>query len=145
MTYRETGDTKYLDQANKIADFILSHPNLPKDKIPYWDYNAPGIPNTVRDASAGAIMASALLELAQYNEKELAEEYLKAAQDIISSLSSPEYKAAIGENGGFILKHSVGSFPGNVEIDVPLSYADYYFIESLKRLKRHQENAREQN
>lgn len=144
MTYRETGDKKYLEQANKIAEFLLSHPNLPEDKIPYWDYNAPGIPNTVRDASAGAIMASALLELAEYNNTEQAKKYRKAAQDIISSLSSPEYKAAIGENGGFILKHSVGSFPGNVEIDVPLSYADYYFIESLKRIKSYNGSIGEQ-
>lgn len=144
MTYRETGVTKYLEQANKIADFILSHPNLPEDKIPYWDYDAPGIPNTVRDASAGAIMASALIELAEYNDKDMAEKYTEAAKEIIFSLSTPAYKATIGENGGFILQHSVGSYPGNVEIDVPLSYADYYYIESLKRLKEKQEEARAQ-
>lgn len=139
MTYRETGDKKYLDQANKIADFILNHPNLPKDKIPYWDYDAPGIPDAVRDASAGAIMASALIELAEYNEEEKAAEYLKTAEDILISLSSPEYKSEVGDNGGFILKHSVGSFPANVEVDVPLTYADYYFIEALKRFRSYRE------
>jgi hypothetical protein len=134
-TYRETKDVKYLDQAIKIASFILSHPNFPADKIPYWDFNAPGIPNTLRDASAAAIMASALLELCTYVKKSDAEKYFKIAEAILMKLSSPEYKAATGTNGGFILKHSVGHFPNKTEVDVPLTYADYYFIEAITRYK----------
>ncbi len=135
MTYRETKDQKYLDQAKKIADFILNHPNLPEDHVPYWDFNAPDIPYTLRDASAAAIMASALIELSSYtNDK--GDKYLDAAEKIIRSLSSEEYIAKAGENGNFILKHGVGHKPGNSEIDVPLSYADYYFIEALIRLKK---------
>jgi hypothetical protein len=65
-TYRETKDPVYLEQAKKIADFILTKANLPADGIPYWDYNAPGIPNVLRDASAASIMASAFLELSMY-------------------------------------------------------------------------------
>jgi hypothetical protein len=135
VMYRETKDRKYLDQANKIANFLLSHPNLPADKIPYWDFNAPGIPNALRDASAAAIMASALLELQLYTEKSVSAKYYKTAEEILKNLSSPRYKAANGTNGGFLLQHSVGHMPNKTEIDVPLSYADYYFVEAMIRYK----------
>jgi hypothetical protein len=137
--YRETKDKKYLDQANHIADFILNNPHLPKDKIPYWDFDAPNIPHALRDASAAAIIASALLELSKYN-KAKSESYIKVATRIIRNLSSPEYKAAVGTNGGFVLKHSVGSLPGHSEVDVPLTYADYYFFEAMKRYKALEKN-----
>ncbi|QEC52598.1 glycosyl hydrolase family 88 [Anseongella ginsenosidimutans] len=133
MMYRETEKKPYLDQAKKIAAFMLKHPNLPEDGIPYWDFDAPGIPDTYRDASAGAIMASALLEL---NHITGDREYLAAAEKMIRSLSGEKYKAPVGENGGFILLHSVGHLPGNSEVDVPLSYADYYYIEALMRYKK---------
>jgi hypothetical protein len=134
-TYRETKDSKYLEQANRIANFILSHPNLPADKIPYWDFNAPGIPDVLRDASAGAIMASALLELCTYVTKKDAKKYFNAAETMLRALSSADYKAAAGTNGGFIIKHCVGHMPNKTEIDVPLTYADYYFIEAMIRYK----------
>jgi rhamnogalacturonyl hydrolase YesR len=136
VMYRFTKDAKYLDQAKKIAAFLLHHPNLPKDKIPYWDFNAPDIPNAKRDASAGSILASALLELAQYTKGKEAKEYVETAETILQSLSSPVYRAQLGTNGGFLLEHSVGHLPGNSEIDVPLTYADYYFIEALIRYKK---------
>jgi len=135
VMYRETKDKKYLDQANHIAQFILNHPNLPDDKIPYWDFNAPGISNASRDASAGAIICSALLELSQYANKKWAEKYFRVAEIILSNLSSEKYRASIGTNGGFILKHSVGHMPNKTEIDVPLTYADYYFVEAMSRYK----------
>jgi unsaturated chondroitin disaccharide hydrolase len=134
-TYRETKDRKYLEQANKIAQFILSHPNLPADKIPYWDFNAPNIPAALRDASAASITASALLELCIYVTKKQANQYFKAAETILKSLSSFQYKAAAGTNGGFIIKHCVGHMPNKTEVDVPLTYADYYFVEAMKRYK----------
>jgi unsaturated chondroitin disaccharide hydrolase len=135
MCYRETKEKKYLEQANHIAQFILHHPNLPEDKIPYWDFNAPGIPNALRDASAAAILSSALIELSGYvNEKDKME-YLSVAEVIIKNLSAAPYKANIGTNGGFILQHCVGHMPNKTEIDVPLSYADYYFVEAMKRYK----------
>jgi len=135
VMYRETKDKKYLDQAKHIADFILKHPNLPADKIPYWDFNAPDIPDAPRDASAGAIMASALLELCRYVDKADAQTYFGTAQTILMNLSSPQYKAETGTNGGFILKHSVGHLPAKSEIDVGITYADYYFVEAMKRYK----------
>lgn len=135
VMYRETKDKKYLEQAQHIASFILNHPNLPADKIPYWDFNAPDIPNAKRDASAGAIIASALIELSQYTDKTSKKKYLDVAETQIRTLSSPEYFAETGTNGYFILKHSVGSLPGKSEVDVPLTYADYYYIEALLRYK----------
>lgn len=136
MMYRETGDKKYLEHAEKIADFLIHHPNMPDDMIPYWDYNAPDIPDAKRDASAGAIMSSALIELSGYVNDTKKKEYFDVAEKQIRTLSSPDYLAKKGENGNFILKHSVGHLPGNVEVDVPLTYADYYFIEALIRLKK---------
>jgi hypothetical protein len=135
MMYRFTKNQAYLNQAKKIAKFILSHPNLPKDKVPYWDFNAPGIPNEPRDASSGAIMASALLELGQYTGGAEKKEYIKTAETILMALASDTYRAKLGENGGFILMHSVGSLPHKSEVDAPLTYADYYFIEGLTRYK----------
>lgn len=134
-TYRETKDATYLAQANKIATFILSHPNFPKDKIAYWDFNAPDIPNALRDVSAAAIMASAFLELSGYVNKKLSKQYFKTAETILKNLSAERYKAAAGSNGGFILQHSVGHMPNKTEIDVPLTYADYYFAEAMIRYR----------
>ena len=135
VMYRETKNPKYLEQAKNIAAFLIHHPNLPKDKIPYWDFNAPDIPNALRDASAGAIMASALIQLSGYVDAALAKEYLNVAETQLRTLSSPEYFAEKGTNGNFILKHSVGSLPHKSEVDVPLAYADYYYIEALMRWK----------
>jgi hypothetical protein len=135
VMYRFTKDEKYLKQANDIAGFVLNHPNLPADKIPYWDFNSTDIPNAKRDASAGSILASGLLELARYSKGKQKEEYISVAEKILQSLSSPAYRAAAGENGGFILQHSVGSLPHNSEVDAPLTYADYYFVEALTRYK----------
>ncbi len=135
VMYRETGLQRYLDQAIGIASFMISHRNMPGDKIPYWDFDAPDIPAAMRDASAGAIMASALLELSGYADGEQGESFFRVATKQLQTLSSPEYLADTGENGNFILKHSVGSLPGNSEVDVPLTYADYYYIEALMRYK----------
>ena len=120
-------------QAEQIAAYILNHPNLPKDLVPYWDFNAPNIPNEPRDASAAAVIASGLYELSTYSKK--GKEYRKAADKIVESLTK-YYRSTIGDNKGFILMHSVGSKPSNSEVDVPLSYADYYYLEALMRMKR---------
>jgi len=133
VMYRETQDKRYLEQAIKIADFYLNHPNLPADKIPYWDFNAPNIPNEERDASAGAIASSALLELSKYAGRDKGDEYFKAAEAMLMSLSDTMYRAGLGENHNFLIKHCVGHKPGKSEIDVPLVYADYYYLEALLR------------
>jgi len=135
LMYRETKDEMYLEQARGIAKFILENPNLPADKIPYWDFDAPNIPNALRDASAAAITSSALLELCKYVKQAEGETFFNAAETIIRNLSSPIYKSKTGTNDGFLLQHSVGHFPAGTEIDVSLTYADYYFVEAMERYK----------
>jgi unsaturated chondroitin disaccharide hydrolase len=131
MCYRETKIESFLYQAEKIADFILSHPNLPEDKIPYWDFDAPATPSRPRDASAAAITASALYELAQFVPKKK-ESYTQSADLILKNLNN-FYLSKPGTNKGFLLEHSTGSFPHYVEVDVPINYADYYYLEALLR------------
>lgn len=132
VCYRYTHDPKYLDQAVKTLNFVMQNPNLPDDLIPYWDFDAPNIPNEPRDVSSAACIASALYEMNNYLPDN---GYTSLADRIIRSLSSPEYRAPLGKNGCFLLMHSVGSIPHNNEIDVPLNYADYYFLEALTRRK----------
>lgn len=135
MLYRETGNPAYLNQAKGAANYILSHPNLPADYIPYWDFSDTTA-NAPRDASAAACMASALTELSTFDPNpQLARRWLEAAQQMVRSLSSSTYLAQKGTNGGFLLMHGVGNKPKNREVDTPLSYADYYYVEALLRLK----------
>lgn len=131
MMYRETGDMKYLKHAENIADFILNHPNMPEDMVPIWDYSAPN-ESTIRDASAGAIMASALMELSQLSKTNGAT-YFKAGEKVLNSLSSPQYFAEPNTNSNFLIKHATGNFRMNSEMDATLIYADYYFLEALNR------------
>jgi rhamnogalacturonyl hydrolase YesR len=130
MCYRETKDPAYLTQAENIASFLLKHPRLPMDKIPYWDFDAANITNEPRDASAAAIIASALYELQDYSKKK--KEYRSAADHIMRSLTK-SCRVKVGEKKGFILLHSTGHKPANGEVDVPIIYADYYYIEAMLR------------
>jgi len=147
MTYRFTKDEKFLKLAQNLADYWIDNPTLPKDFIPYWDFNAPQkeyvaadwikkkenpypIP---RDASAAAITCSALFELSGYVQNK--EKYYAAAVNILRGLTSSSYLSKVGQNGHFALQHSVGSIPHGAEIDVPLVYADYYFLEAMNRYK----------
>ena len=150
MVYRYTKDERFLQTAINMADFFLNHKNLPNDCIPYWDFNAGEkgfnpdfeyvssdykvIP---RDVSAACIVASALFELCGYvsdiNKKQT---YYDMGIRILNNLSNNYYRAKEKENHGFLLKHSVGNLPGNNEVDVPLIYADYYFLEALIRYSK---------
>ncbi|TYR37127.1 glucuronyl hydrolase [Sphingobacterium phlebotomi] len=154
LMFRETKDTVFLNTAKKAADYYINHPNLPEDKVPYWDFNAEqeGYVSDVdfssrqldyipRDASAAALVASALLELSSYCSGEEAQKYFEFAESTLASLASAEYLAKAGTNGGFLLKHSVGSLPHNSEVDVPLIYADYYFMEALLRYRAIEQDA----
>jgi unsaturated chondroitin disaccharide hydrolase len=141
VTYRETKDKRFLAQAQKIADFFINHKNLPADKIPYWDFDAPASPDRPRDASAAAIAASGLLELSRYSGSK-GEAYRQAAGQMLASLASPAYLAKPNTNNNFMLMHSTGHLPAKSEIDVPLNYADYYFIEGLMRWNQQQKNSK---
>ncbi|MDP4188025.1 MAG: glycoside hydrolase family 88 protein [Bacteroidota bacterium] len=149
VVYRETKNKKFLNAALKIADFYLNNKNLPADKVPFWDYNVNQNGYTPkwkynpenykivpRDASAAAITSSALFELCTYTTGKEREKLFNRAELIIQSLSSEVYRAQPGTNGFFILRHNVGGFPQRSEIDVPLIYSDYYFLEALLRYKR---------
>ena len=129
-TYRETGEQRYLDFAVNIADMIMSKVTT-EDAIPYWDYDAPVLEDTPRDASAAAVTACGLLELSTMVKN--GKKYFDYAEKILKSLSSDAYLAAEGENQGFVLMHSTGSLAHGSEIDVPLNYADYYYLEGLQR------------
>lgn len=132
MVYRETKDPKYLDFVQKVTDVYLKR--LPEDYIPYWDFDAPDIPNAPKDASAACVVASALLELSEYCEPENARRYSEAAEKMLVSLASPAYRS--GDRASSFLLHSTGHYPNNSEIDASIIYADYYYIEALLRLKR---------
>ncbi|WP_281989571.1 glycoside hydrolase family 88 protein [Aquimarina aggregata] len=131
VCYRYTKDSRYLKQAERIAKFILDNNHKNKDKLPFWDYNASQIPNEPVDVSAAAITASALIELDGYTSTS----YRHYIDEILNTLASDKYTAKIGQNQNFVLMHSVGSIPHGNEIDVPLNYADYYYIEALVRYK----------
>lgn len=142
MCYRYTGDKRYLEQARKIAKFIMSLDNMPDDRVFYWDMKCPDIPATERDASSAAIVASALYELQQYVGEAESSAYKDYADKIVNSLID-SYQAVPGSTQGFLLLHSVGSKPGNSEVDVPLNYADYYYIEALMRKMQIEEHPRQ--
>jgi unsaturated chondroitin disaccharide hydrolase len=133
MVYRFTKEKRYLEQAIKVAEYITHNPLMPADKIPLWDFNA--APDAYRDASAAAVMASALIELSGYvPEKRIA--YLNYAKDQLLSLASDQYYAALNTNANYLMIHNVGHLPINKEVDAPLTYADYYFVEALLRYKK---------
>ena len=134
MVYRFCKEQDILDHAIAIAEYLL--PRLPEDGVPFWDYDSAEIPNDVRDASAAAIMASSLIELSQYVDAEKAERYVATAEKMLRTLASEEYLCAEGEDYGFLLKHSTGNKNTDSEVDVPLTYADYYFLEALIRWSR---------
>ncbi|HZH70860.1 MAG TPA: glycoside hydrolase family 88 protein [Mariniphaga sp.] len=129
MCFRETGEERYLDAAENIGNFMIQ--NLPEDYVFYWDFDDPNIPDVPRDASAAAITASALYELSTLSQQ--GDKYLQVADKIIENLNSEAYRATDGSNGGFLIKHATGHLPASSEVDVAINYADYYYLEALKR------------
>ncbi|PXV58413.1 glycosyl hydrolase family 88 [Dysgonomonas alginatilytica] len=143
MVYRETKDSSYLNTAKHLADYFIK--NLPADFVPVWDFNvgqagytpqgksyAVEFQEKLKDASAAAIVSSALFELGEMTKNK---SYTDTATKMLYSLASPNYRAALGTNANFLIMHCVGSIPHRSEIDVPLCYADYYFLEALVRYK----------
>ena len=130
VAYRYTKNSVYLDQAIRIAEFIYAHDNMPEDFIPYWDYDVKGS-DEPRDVSAAAVAASGLLELQNY-VPEQKEKYVGWAQKTLSSIGADKYKL---DTPPFFLQHSTGSVPGKFEIDSPIIYAEYYYVEALMRLE----------
>lgn len=133
LCYRFTKDERYLHHAQRIAELVMNHPATPEDRIPYWDYNAPDIPSAPRDASAAAVMSSALFELQGYVDEATSQRYFDYGETLLMNLSQPQYLAEKDTNGHFVLMHSVGHWPAHSEIDTPINYADYYYLEALER------------
>ncbi len=134
--YQYSGKQEFLETSQKLADYYLD--NLPADLIPYWDFNAPNIPNEEKDASAASITASALFDLSQMvSDSEQSERYFKAGKEILKNLSSANY---LSENSDAFLEKSVGSHAGKQEVGIPIIYADYYYLEALLKLKEIQNN-----
>ena len=132
LAYRYTKNSRYLDRAISTAEYFLNHKNLPNDGIPYWDFDDPAIPNAPRDVSAGTIVASAMIEIYEHTQDK---KYLDYSKKVIASLKSKDYILASDFEAPFILDHSTGNWPKNDEIDEPIVYGDYYFLETLIRLK----------
>ncbi|MBR9998143.1 MAG: glycoside hydrolase family 88 protein [Cyclobacteriaceae bacterium] len=143
MAFRETRDRIFLDQAERMAEFLLKNPYFMDGYVPFWDMTAPKVPHELRDASSAAILASAFMELSTFPEVEDQAKYFKTGENILKALSKPQYCSGVNENEFFVVKHCVGNYPGNSEVDVPLIYADYYFLEALLKYRgilNHQEN-----
>ncbi|GGG50872.1 glucuronyl hydrolase [Croceivirga lutea] len=132
MSYRYTNDIAYLNQAKASLAFYLDHPNMREDGIPFWDFNDPAIPMAVRDVSAATIVASACYELYGYDKNP---EYKTYADKVLKTLMSKKYLLEPEVEAPFILKHSTGNWPKKDEIDEPIVYGDYYFLEALLRQK----------
>jgi unsaturated chondroitin disaccharide hydrolase len=133
MMFRETGNPAYLERAEKLARFLMAHPHMPADRVPTWDFGIAAGAGVPRDASAAAVMASGLLELSQLARDGAA--YKDYAVQQLLALSTAPYLAEPGTNGGFLLTQSTGHLPNGIEINVPLVYADYYFLEALLRYR----------
>jgi unsaturated chondroitin disaccharide hydrolase len=133
MVYRETQDKKFLRFAEKVTGLYLSR--LPENEyVPFWDFDAPDLTNAPKDASAAAIVASALLELSQLEDnREKGAEYKTSAVKMLEELSSEKYQSR-DKKPSFLL-HSVGHWPNKSEVDASINYADYYYIEALVRYK----------
>jgi uncharacterized protein YyaL (SSP411 family) len=130
--YRETKRPEFLATAERTADWFIDH--LPADAVPYWDFRAPDVPNTERDASAGAIACSALFALADLAGGAKGATYRRTAERMLGSLATSYLTEGTGNAA--ILAHSVGAKPLGSEIDVGIVYADYYFLEALVRYER---------
>tara|TARA_B100001248_G_scaffold97930_2_gene72715 strand:+ start:3798 stop:4985 length:1188 start_codon:yes stop_codon:yes gene_type:complete len=132
LAYRYTKDNRYLDRAITTADYFIHHKNMPDDGIPYWDFDDISIPDAPRDVSAGTIVASALVEIYEFTKNK---KYLDYSKKVINTLKSTDYILEPDFEAPFILDHSTGNLPKNDEIDEPIVYGDYYFLETLIRLK----------
>ncbi|WP_282149020.1 glycoside hydrolase family 88 protein [Algibacter lectus] len=133
MAYRETGDSNFLNTAIKLSDKFLDR--LPEDGIPFWDFDDPKIPNAPKDASAAAVAACGLMELSGLvQDEKLKSKYFNAGKALVENLSSSAYLSNAKNDA--LLLHSTGNHPKNKEMDVPIIYADYYYMEALLRLKK---------
>lgn len=132
MAYKKSGDKRFLRTAVKAADVFWE--KIPDDFVPCWDFDDPEIPDAPKDASAAAIAAAGMIEIAALtNKPEQGRRYLRQAVKILESLSSPEYSG--GDASDALILHCTGHKPHGYEIDSSIIYGDYYYVEALMRLR----------
>ncbi|MDQ1631296.1 MAG: hypothetical protein QOC80_1268 [Frankiaceae bacterium] len=125
--YRETRDPRLLAAARRSARFAVSH--LPPDGVPWWDYDAPG---TDRDTTAGAVLASGLLELARVDpDPARRDRWRRAGMRTLTSLVGPRYLAK-GTHAWSVLLHGRHNPTYH---DDGVTYGDYYLLEALLRVQ----------
>jgi len=127
MAYDRTGNEAYFKKAKEIANLFFTHPNMPTDLIPYWDFDALNIPDEAKDVSAAAIAINGLMMLVKH-DSENEEKYMKWVNTVIRSLEKEEYQT---DKAPFLLGRSTGSVPDSFEVDVPISYGDYFYVQAL--------------
>ncbi len=135
LCYHHTAQTEYLEAAKRTAHFFLAQ--LPDDHVPHWDFRLPEHVDQHRDSSAGACAASGLLLLAEKVPATAAKPYRDAAIRILKSLYT-HYGAWDNPDEEGLILHGTGHYPEIKNIDVPLIYGDYFFVEGLARLKGEQ-------
>lgn len=132
LAYHHTGKAEYLTAAQLTATFFLSR--LSEDQVPAWDFRAPKEMRSLRDSSAGACAASGLLLLAQKTGGEDGDFYRTRGEQMLKSLYE-RYGAWDDPEEEGLLLHGTSNYPQGTNIDVPLIYGDFYFVEGLARLK----------
>jgi len=133
VCYRYTRDETFLAHACVLADYFLKR--LTPDNVSVWDFDSSPEFSNVKDASATAITASALFELSTYvRDRKQRDHYRGKAEAMLAALCSKDYLAE-GEPTNVLLLHSTQYLtqPGNQNTDKPAIFADYYFLEAIKR------------
>lgn len=126
--YRRSGDRAFLSTARRLADYATGA--LTSDHVPVWDYRAPQQPHDVKDASAGAVMACGLLDLAAATDRP---EYRNVALRILAALSETCLTRA-STRAEAIVARCTRNRPAEDGIEISLPYGDYYLLEGILRV-----------
>ncbi len=129
--YRYTAIPGFLTAARALADYTQR--NLPRDLVPFWDYNSPHIPDTYRDSSAAAVTVCGLVELSAV-DLENAARWLDLAERMFHSLCD-NYLVRAVKGPSSILRDGARSVPAKL-MEHGLIYGDYYFLEALTAFTR---------
>ncbi len=135
--YGLTGNREWLAVAERNADYWITH--LPKDHVPLWDFHAdasqPPPRGAQKETSAGAIAASALLDLErQTADNDRARVYRDTAIAMLDALVRPEYLAINTPGWEGILKHGVYHTAKNLGVDESVMWGEYFFVEALTKV-----------
>jgi unsaturated chondroitin disaccharide hydrolase len=129
--YRETKDPVLLEAAERVASFVLNR--LPEDGVTWYDFHDEGVHYRNRDSSAAALIAGGLLTLSETatdatTRAKYRQESERIAQSLIDRYLTPV--TAGDQTPVGVLRHGSSTRPN----DGPLTYGDYYLLETLLRL-----------